>query len=116
MQLFVFLLHMSPYKHLFFDLDNTLVDFRANAREAFQEIFIQLGIATGSFSLDEFLTAFYKHNERFWVEYRNQSFSFDWWYANSTSTAHFKHCKKDIRNWLIKMSPKKRSECSVSLN
>jgi putative hydrolase of the HAD superfamily len=30
---------MRKYKHIFFDLDRTIWDFEANAREAFQEIY-----------------------------------------------------------------------------
>lgn len=69
--MFVYLLHMIPYKHLFFDLDNTLIDFQANAREAFQEIFTQFGLDAKSFRLDKFLDAFSKHNEYYWMEYRS---------------------------------------------
>jgi len=61
---------MIPYKHLFFDLDNTLIDFRANAREAFQEIFIKLGHNPPPFDMDRFLIIFERYNDHFWTEYR----------------------------------------------
>ncbi|MBN1158548.1 MAG: YjjG family noncanonical pyrimidine nucleotidase [Bacteroidales bacterium] len=61
---------MIPYKHLFFDLDNTLLDFRANALEAFQDIFSRLALPEDSFDPLKFLCIFEKHNDRFWVEYR----------------------------------------------
>lgn len=62
---------MIPYKHLFFDLDNTLVDFRANAREAFQDILSRPGFADQSIDLETFLNTYEKHNDYFWTEYRN---------------------------------------------
>ncbi|MBN2481468.1 MAG: YjjG family noncanonical pyrimidine nucleotidase [Bacteroidales bacterium] len=62
---------MIPYKHLFFDLDNTLLDFRANARDAFQDIFNRTGLADKTCDPEKFLSVFEKHNDRFWIAYRN---------------------------------------------
>lgn len=62
---------MVRYRHLFFDLDNTLLDFRANTRLAFQEIFARLGFDEGSMDMEGFLSTFEKHNDHFWTEYRH---------------------------------------------
>lgn len=62
---------MVPYRHLFFDLDNTLLDFRANTRQAFQEIFARLGLDERFVDPEKFLSAFERHNEFFWSEYRH---------------------------------------------
>jgi putative hydrolase of the HAD superfamily len=60
---------LKTYKHLFFDLDNTLWDFKANAREAFHGIFSRLGLLE-RMDFDRFLNTYEKHNEYLWTEYR----------------------------------------------
>lgn len=60
---------MKTYKHLFFDLDNTLWDFKANAREAFHGIFSRLGLHE-RMDIDRFLDTYERHNEYLWTEYR----------------------------------------------
>lgn len=62
---------MVRYRHLYFDLDNTLIDFRANTRLTFQEIFTRLGLTDGSLDLDRFLAVFERHNDHYWSEYRH---------------------------------------------
>lgn len=61
---------MKTYKHLFFDLDNTLWDFKANSREAFLGIFRMKGLLDRIPDFDRFLEAYEKHNEYLWLEYR----------------------------------------------
>jgi putative hydrolase of the HAD superfamily len=65
------------YKHLFFDLDNTLWDFRANSREAFQEIFLTHGLDRLVPDFGRFVAAFEKYNEKLWIEYRRGRISKD---------------------------------------
>jgi len=61
---------MKQYRNLFFDLDNTLIDFRANAREAFAEISQHQEIKGQMPDIDAFLQIFELVNEELWVEYR----------------------------------------------
>jgi putative hydrolase of the HAD superfamily len=61
---------LASYKHLFFDLDNTLWDFRANAHEAFHEIFMQLGLFSRIPDFARFLLVYEQCNEHLWSEYR----------------------------------------------
>ena len=61
---------MKTYRHLFFDLDNTLWDFKANAREAFYSIFVQLGLLEKIKDFDRFIGLYERHNEYLWTEYR----------------------------------------------
>ncbi len=61
---------MKTYRHLFFDLDNTLWDFKANAREAFWGIFNKLGLLERIPDFEKFLESYEKHNESLWIEYR----------------------------------------------
>lgn len=61
---------MKTYKHLFFDLDNTLWDFKANSREAFYGIFMAEGLLDRIPDFDRFLEVYEKHNEFLWLEYR----------------------------------------------
>lgn len=61
---------MKTYKHLFFDLDNTLWDFKANAREAFYEIFENLNLLDRIPDFNRFLEIYEKYNEHLWTEYR----------------------------------------------
>jgi putative hydrolase of the HAD superfamily len=61
---------LKTYKHLFFDLDNTLWDFKANARDAFYEIFDNLKLFDRIPDFSRFLDVYEKHNEHLWSEYR----------------------------------------------
>lgn len=61
---------MGRYKHLFFDLDNTLWDFRANARQAFHTIFTDLDLFGQIPDFDRFMEVYEQCNELLWVEYR----------------------------------------------
>lgn len=58
------------YKHLFFDLDHTLWDFEANARETLQELY-QLNRLEekGITDFDLFFTRYSGHNTRLWDKY-----------------------------------------------
>jgi putative hydrolase of the HAD superfamily len=58
------------YKHLFFDLDNTLWDFRANAREAFLCVFEKLDLFGRIPDFEAFIATYEKYNEHLWDEYR----------------------------------------------
>lgn len=58
------------YRHLFFDLDHTLWDFEANAKECFQELYIDKQLQSrGIDDFEAFLSAYSVHNERLWSEY-----------------------------------------------
>jgi len=60
------------YRHLFFDLDHTLWDFEANARETLLELHesLQLEIR-GIDDFDLFHKNYLAHNEKLWDRYRN---------------------------------------------
>jgi putative hydrolase of the HAD superfamily len=62
---------LKTYKHLFFDLDNTLWDFNANVRASFYDIFTQLDLHERINDFEAFLSAYEKNNEQLWLEYRN---------------------------------------------
>ena len=60
------------YKHLFFDLDHTLWDFDANAKQTLQQLHIDLNLADkGIQDFDLFHKNYLKHNEMLWTRYRN---------------------------------------------
>jgi putative hydrolase of the HAD superfamily len=60
------------YKHLFFDLDHTLWDFDANARETLLQLHIDLKLPEkGIHDFDLFHKNYLAHNERLWAKYRN---------------------------------------------
>jgi putative hydrolase of the HAD superfamily len=61
---------LKTYRHVFFDLDNTLWDFKANAREAFYGIFDRLDLLGRIADFNNFLDVYEKHNEHLWTEYR----------------------------------------------
>lgn len=61
---------MSRYKHLFFDLDHTLWDFRSNSRETLRELYqhedlLRAGIPTA----EEFIAAYEEINHAMWASY-----------------------------------------------
>jgi putative hydrolase of the HAD superfamily len=58
------------YKVLFFDLDRTLWDYRANSEQTLSDLFTKHAPELVE-KFDEFLTTFYEVNESLWLEYRN---------------------------------------------
>jgi len=63
---------MSKYKHLFFDLDNTLYDFEANSYLALEGAFNQLGITPMLPSFDAYFKVYARINAALWAQYRDQ--------------------------------------------
>jgi len=61
---------LKNYKHLFFDLDNTLWDFKANSKDAFYEVFSKLDLLNRIRDFDRFLEVYEMYNEHLWTEYR----------------------------------------------
>ena len=60
------------YRHLFFDLDHTLWDFEANARETLAELHQSLELEQrGVNDFEMFHKNYLAHNERLWEKYRN---------------------------------------------
>ncbi len=58
------------YRHLFFDLDHTLWDFEANAKECIQELYDLNGLHhKGIADFDAFFSCYSRHNERLWSYY-----------------------------------------------
>lgn len=60
----------KKYKVLFFDLDRTLWDYRANSEQTLKDL-IQKHTPELIEKFDEFLTIFYDVNESLWLEYRD---------------------------------------------
>jgi putative hydrolase of the HAD superfamily len=59
------------YKHLFFDLDHTLWDFDANARETLLQLHENLKLhERGVHDFDVFHKTYLQHNEKLWDRYR----------------------------------------------
>lgn len=60
----------TKYKHLFFDLDHTLWDFEANARDTLQELYFLHELQNaGVHDFDLFIQRYSHHNERLWSRY-----------------------------------------------
>jgi putative hydrolase of the HAD superfamily len=58
------------YRHLFFDLDHTLWDFEANAKESIQEVYALNALHTrGITDFEAFFKSYSYHNERLWDRY-----------------------------------------------
>jgi len=69
---------MPVYKHLFFDLDHTLWDFDANAKETLQEVYIHFGLtAMGVNPFADFYKHYLHHNEILWDRYHKGFISSD---------------------------------------
>ncbi|MFN8244194.1 MAG: YjjG family noncanonical pyrimidine nucleotidase [Ferruginibacter sp.] len=61
---------MQQYKHLFFDLDHTLWDFDANAKETLTDLYLQFDLsATVSAPFEAFYRQYLHHNEILWDRY-----------------------------------------------
>ncbi|HPR61327.1 MAG TPA: hypothetical protein PLF35_10300, partial [Prolixibacteraceae bacterium] len=63
---------MRKYKHLFFDLDNTLYDFEHNSYLALKSAFKKLDLLGQIASFDEYFSVYSAINEALWAEYREQ--------------------------------------------
>ena len=68
---------MSKYRHLFFDLDNTLYDFSLNAFLAMKEAFKQLEILPLLPSFEEYFGIYALINDQLWAEYREKKITKD---------------------------------------
>lgn len=61
---------MSRYRHIFFDLDHTLWDFRANSRATLAELFVDLDLAGAGVSGPEaFINGYEEINDALWGRY-----------------------------------------------
>ncbi|MGI8893366.1 MAG: YjjG family noncanonical pyrimidine nucleotidase [Bacteroidia bacterium] len=61
---------MTKYKHLFFDLDQTLWDFETNSVEVLNELFIKYKLDdAGIKSCDEFIIKYKEFNSLMWLQY-----------------------------------------------
>lgn len=61
----------KKYKHIFFDLDNTLWDFERNSIMAMNFAFKFFEIEKQDIKFDDFYQVYSKHNFKLWNEYRN---------------------------------------------
>ena len=62
---------MRKYQHIFFDLDRTIWDFEANAKEAFEEIYVHHNLSQIFPDFDTFHSAYRKYNAQLWEKFRN---------------------------------------------
>ena len=62
---------MRNYKYIFFDLDRTIWDFEANAKEAFQEIYVNYNLSGIFTDFDTFHATYRRHNAQLWEKFRN---------------------------------------------
>lgn len=69
---------MPAYKHLFFDLDHTLWDFDANAKETLTEVYAHFKLeAKGVYPFIDFYKYYLHHNEILWDRYHKGFISSD---------------------------------------
>ncbi|HEY3370500.1 MAG TPA: YjjG family noncanonical pyrimidine nucleotidase [Prolixibacteraceae bacterium] len=61
---------MRKYEFLFFDLDNTLWDFTANAREALKLALENLNLISQLGSFDDYFQFYEQINDSLWIDYR----------------------------------------------
>lgn len=60
------------YTHVFFDLDNTLWDFKTNSRLAMQKSFDHFKLADQNLNFNNFFEVYSKHNHSLWDAYRKK--------------------------------------------
>jgi putative hydrolase of the HAD superfamily len=61
---------MNRYKHLFFDIDRTLWDYKTNVREVLHDIYIKYSLLDYSIDFENFLNVFDRYNEMLWTKFR----------------------------------------------
>ncbi len=62
----------KKYTHIFFDLDNTLWDFKNNSRLAMQNSFHHFKLGDQQITFDEYFEVYSKHNHALWDAYRKK--------------------------------------------
>ncbi|WP_372653011.1 YjjG family noncanonical pyrimidine nucleotidase [Draconibacterium sp.] len=62
----------KKYTHLFFDLDNTLWDFKTNSRCAMLKTYEMLKLDKGSVKFDVFFDEYCRNNDELWLAYRRK--------------------------------------------
>ncbi len=63
---------MENIKHIFFDLDNTLWDYRRNAKITLAKLYEEFQIKdTYGYTFDQFYPFYYESNEQLWADYRD---------------------------------------------
>lgn len=69
---FYFCQLMENIRHIFFDLDNTLWDYRRNARITLAKLFEEFQIKEKhGYTFDEFFPHYYESNEQLWADFRD---------------------------------------------
>ena len=61
---------MRKYEFLFFDLDNTLWDFSANAKEALRQTLEELNLISRLSSFEDYFQLYEQINDSLWSDYR----------------------------------------------
>ena len=62
----------KKYTHIFFDLDNTLWDFKTNSLHALQNAFDYFELEKQNTNFHNFFKVYSKHNHQLWEAYRNK--------------------------------------------
>jgi len=105
---------MKPYKHIFFDLDNTLWDFERNSTETLTELYEKFELhKLGIKSAHEFIAKYNIRNTMMWEQYRlgkidketlrNKRFAFTFWDMGIEAEL----IPPQLADMYIEMSPKK---------
>lgn len=106
---------MSKYRHIFFDLDNTLWDFERNSTEALTELYHTYKLEKlGVPSLAFFLEKYKERNALMWEEYRlgkidkstlrDKRFAFTFWDMGLEAEL----APKELSEQYIQISPRKK--------
>ncbi|MDA3880407.1 MAG: YjjG family noncanonical pyrimidine nucleotidase [Prolixibacteraceae bacterium] len=66
---------MLKYRHLFFDLDNTLYNFEANSYMAMKNAFQKIGLLELLDSFDAYFETYIGVNDALWADYRQKKIS-----------------------------------------
>lgn len=62
----------KKYTHIFFDLDNTLWDFKTNSLHAMESTFNLLGLKEKGVDFNHFFEVYSEHNHQLWTAYRKK--------------------------------------------
>ena len=106
---------MKTYRHIFFDLDNTLWDFDRNSSETLHELYVKYKLAgLGIESPEHFILKYQERNAMMWEQYRlgkidkdtlrNRRFEFTFWDMGLEVVEHI--CRQLSHDY-VTASPKK---------
>ena len=107
--------HEKKYRHLFFDLDETLWDFKRNSLETLHDLFASHQLELRGIERDDFILRYHHHNNIFWDLFRKGKVTRDelrtvrWKVTLSEFEIHDEVLAKNLSEQYLQILPGKKN-------